>query len=81
MQIKISGWDLHKSSVYQKLSLGSDIMSDIVEVRIQHLSSYIGYFTHQMINNCHWTLNIMSEVLSKYVGYSGVNMSDVSKGF
>ena len=58
-------------SVYQKLSLASDIMSDAVEVHFGHLSSYIGHFIYQMIDNCHWTLDIMSDVFCNYVGHSG----------
>ena len=59
------------NSVYQKLSLASDIMSDALEVHIGHLSSYIGHFTYQMLNNCHWTSDIMSDVFSIYIGHSG----------
>ena len=39
------------SSVHQKLSLASDIVSEAMRVHIGHLSSYIGHFTYQMINN------------------------------
>ena len=69
LQTKIS----YFPSVYQKLSLALDIMSDAVEVHIGHFSSYnfIRHFTYQMINNCHGTLDIMSDFFCIYVGHSG----------
>ena len=70
-------------SVYQKHSVALDIMSDAMEAHIGHLSSYIGHFTYQMINTCHWTSDIMSDVFSNYVDIQDEmsDMSDVSDGF
>ena len=66
------------SSVHQRLSLASDIMSVAMEVHIGLLSSYIGHFTYQMINNVtgHQTLCSTSSATMSDIQDEKSDMSD-----
>ena len=58
-------------------------MSDTMEVHIGHLSSYIGHFTYQMIDNVtgHRTLCLTSSATMSDNQDEKSDMSDVSDGF
>ena len=58
-------------------------MSDAMAVHIGHLSSYVGHFAYQMINNVtgHRTLCPTSSATMSDIQDETSDMSDVSGGF